>query len=816
MKISYNWLKQYLPIDLPAEKMAEILTGIGLEVEGTEKTEAIPGGLQGLVTGLVLTAQKHPNADKLTLTTVDVGQPQPLQIVCGAPNVAAGQKVIVATVGAVLYPVGSEPFTIKKSKIRGETSEGMICAEDEIGTGTGHDGILVLPPQTPVGIPAKDALQLPEDYVFEIGLTPNRSDAGCHIGVAKDLTAVLKVNYSMEIAVQMPDVSGFKPDNNQLPINVVVENTQACPRYAGVSISGVTVKESPQWLQERLKSIGLRPINNVVDITNFVLHELGQPLHAFDADHIDQKTVRVKNLPQGTTFTTLDEVTRTLNADDLMICNGSNQGMCIAGVFGGIGSGVTAQTQNIFLESACFNPRFVRRTATRHNLRTDAATRFEKGVDPNLTVYALKRAALLIKELAGGTISSNITDIYPQPVAKLKVTLTYNHLKRLLGIDMPPKQVKNILNALEIDILEETPDALLLAVPTNKTDVHREADVIEEIIRIYGLNNIPFTNKIQSSVSYTQKPHSQALKNIVADLLAGIGFQEIMSASISNANYYTENDSKDLVKLLSSINVDYNVMRKTMLYSGLEVIARNQNRKNTDLRLFEFGHTYSVLQNEKNQPQYAEQEHLALFLCGNHTRESWRLQPRELNFFDAKEAIDKVLERLGIAALQQQIIAQPTNDCQYTLAYYHQNEPVAVIGPVTTQKQRQFDLKQPVYFANIYWNAILKLLSNQKLGFTEIPRFPSVRRDLALLLDKEITFAQVADVAVKNAGALLQSVNLFDIYEDQAKLGHNKKSYAIAFVLQDNTKTLTDKDIERVMNRIEAACRQQLHAELRQ
>lgn len=814
MKISYNWLKEYLPIDLPAEKTGEILTDIGLEVEGIEKTEAIPGGLQGLVTGLVLTAQKHPNADKLTLTTVDIGQPQPLQIVCGAPNVAVGQKVIVATVGAVLYPMGGEPFTIKKSKIRGETSEGMICAEDEIGTGSNHDGILVLPPQTPVGIPAKDALQLPEDYVFEIGLTPNRSDAGCHIGVAKDLAAVLKVNYKIDATVVMPDVADFKPDNHHLPINIVVENTDACPRYSGVSISGVTVKESPEWLQERLKSIGLRPINNVVDITNFVLHELGQPLHAFDADRIDQKTVRVKTLPQGTTFTTLDEVARTLNADDLMICNGNNKGMCIAGVFGGIGSGVTAQTQNIFLESACFNPRFVRRTATRLNLRTDAATRFEKGVDPNLAVYALKRAALLIKELAGGTISSSITDIYPQPAEKLQVTLTYSHLKRLLGIDMAPKQVKNILHALEMDILEESPDTLLVAVPTNKTDVHREADVIEEIIRIYGLNNIPFTNKIQSSVSYTQKPHSQALKNIVADLLAGIGFQEIMSASISNANYYTENDSKGLVKLLSSINADYNVMRKTMLYSGLEVIARNQNRKNTDLRLFEFGHTYSI--SETANTQYAEQEHLALFLCGNNTRESWRLQPRELNFFDAKEAVDKVLERLGIAALQQQIVAQPANHLQYALAYYHQNEQVALVGPITTQKQRQFDLKQPVYFANLYWNAILNLLSNQKLGFTEIPRFPSVRRDLALLLDKEITFAQVADVAVKNAGALLHSVTLFDMYEDQAKLGQNKKSYAIAFILQDNTKTLTDKDIERVMNRIETACRQQLHAELRQ
>lgn len=822
MKISYNWLKTYLSINLPAQQVGEILTDTGLEVESIEKTEAIPGGLQGLVTGLVLTAQKHPNADKLTLTTVDVGAVEPLQIVCGAPNVAAGQKVIVATVGATLYPLSGEPFVIKKSKIRGETSEGMICAEDEIGIGSSHAGIMVLPPDTPVGMPAKDALNLPEDHIFEIGLTPNRSDAGCHIGVAKDLAAALLINKSMQVWVTMPSVADFATDNHSLLLPIEVQNPEACTRYAGLTISGISVKESPQWLQDRLHSIGIRPINNVVDVTNFILHELGQPLHAFDADKITGGKVVVKTLPQDTKFTTLDEVERTLHAQDLIICNGNNEGMCIAGVFGGAHSGITPQTVNVFLESACFNPRFVRRTATRHNLRTDAAARFEKGVDPNITVYALQRAALLIKEVAGGQISSPITDIYPQPVEKLQITLTHNHLQKLLGVHLPADKVKAILHALEMDILHETPDELLVAVPTNKTDVHREADVIEEIIRIYGLNNIPFTNQIKSALAYTSQPDTEVAQNAIANLLTTSGFYEIMTTSISNARYYTLPDGNledDVVKLLSSINADYNVLRKNMLYSGLEVIAHNQNHKNTDIQLFEFGHTYQLLPNATPKPDdalapYKETYQLSLFATGMRTAENWRSPQRECNFFDLKETLDKIFERLGIITLQTDLLPdepQLTGILQYTSG----KNRLALIAQVSTATLRHFGIKQPVFYAQINWNMVLKALQKVKTGFTPITRFPSVRRDLALLLQNNISFNQVAEIALKNAGALLRHINLFDVYEDETKLGKNKKSYALSFTLQDPAKTLTDNDIEKVMQRITTALTQQLAAELR-
>lgn len=819
MKISYNWLKAYLPIDLPPKKVGEILTDTGLEVEGIEKIEAIAGGLEGLVVGLVLTAQKHPNADKLTLTTVDVGSSEPLQIVCGAPNVAEGQKVIVATVGTTLYPKEGEPFVIKKSKIRGETSEGMICAEDEIGLGSSHDGIMILPPDTVVGIPAKEALNLQEDDVFEIGLTPNRSDAGCHIGVAKDLAAALMINYGSTVKVSLPSVNSFTIDNTDLQIPITVENYDACPRYAGLTISGVAIKESPDWLKDCLIAIGIRPINNVVDATNFVLHELGQPLHAFDADHIEGGKVVVKNLPSGTKFTTLDEVSRTLHEEDLMICNGQDEGMCIAGVFGGSSTGVTVNTKNIFLESACFSPRHIRRTSTRHGLRTDAASRFEKGVDPNQTVYALKRAALIIKEVAGGQISSDITDLYPTPIEKLKVPLTYGHLKKLLGIGVPAEQVKAILHALEMDILEETSEGLLVAVPTNKVDVHREADVIEEIVRIFGLNNIPFTNSIKSAIVYTQKPDVQAVKNAIANLLTGLGFQEILTTSITNVNYYDESDQEGLVRLLSSVNVNYNIMRKNMLYSGLEVIAHNQNHKNTDLRLFEFGQTYHLQKPTTDEASsvdnYTESANLSLFLSGVYHLESWRGKHREVNFFDAKEIADKIIERLGIQAIQISISQTTDSSLDYTLQYHHRKRLLAEIGKVSKPKQRSFDLKSPVYYASLNWDNLIWALQKNKTGFTPIPKYPSVRRDLAMLLDDSITFAQIADIAVKNAGNLLQTVNLFDVYEDETKLGKNKKSYALSFILQDTTKTLTDKDIERTMSRITDACKQQLNAELR-
>jgi len=819
MKISYNWLKAYLPIDLPVQKVGEILTGTGLEVEGIEKIETVTGGLEGLVVGLVLSAEKHPNADKLTLTTVDIGSGEPLQIVCGAPNVAAGQKVVVATVGTMLYPVEGEPFVIKKSKIRGETSEGMICAEDEIGLSHNHDGILILSPETEIGLPAKTALNLTEDYVFEIGLTPNRSDAGCHIGVAKDLAAALAINHGYEIKTKTPSVESFHVDNHNLSIPVAVENTEACLRYAGLTISNVTIKESPDWLKDCLKAIGIRPINNVVDATNFVLHDLGQPLHAFDADQIEGGKIVVKNLSAGTRFKTLDEVERTLDAEDLMICNGNNQGLCIAGVFGGITSGVTEKTKHIFLESACFHPQYIRRSSNRHNLRTDAATRFEKGVDPNLAVNALKRAALVIKEVAGGQISSEITDIYPNPVEKLTITLTYAHLKKLLGITIPPVKVKAILSALEMEILDETQESLKVAVPTNKVDVHREADLIEEVIRIYGLNNIPFTNTITSAIAYTQKPDVQAVKNVTANLLTGLGLNEIMTASITNINYYSENEQVGLVRLLSSVNANYNIMRKNMLYSGLEVIAHNQNHKNTDLRFFEFGHTYQYIQSETqgNHPtqNYIESSHLSIFLTGNQQNEIWRSKQREVNFYDLKEITDKILERFGITPVQLVIPSNENTAFEYTLQYFYRKRLLAETGKVKKSKLQLFEVKNPVYFANLNWENLIWALKQIKTGFTVIPKYPNVRRDLALLLDESVSFSQIADIAVKSAGNLLQSVNLFDVYEDESKLGKNKKSYAVSFILQDSEKTLTDKEIERVMMRITDACKQQLQAELR-
>lgn len=814
MKISYNWLKDYLPINMDHQQVAEILTDIGLEEEGIEKKQSIEGGLDGLVVGEVISCGKHPNADKLSVTSVDIGIGEDLNIVCGAPNVAAGQKVIVATVGTMLYPTKGEPFKLKKGKIRGEVSMGMICAEDEIGLGTDHDGIIVLPKATPVGTPAKEVYQLEDDYVFEIGLTPNRSDATGHIGVAKDLLAALKINYDYDGTFNMPSVADFKINNTSLTIPVEVQDTEGCPRYAGVSIKGITVKESPEWLQTRLKAIGVRPISNIVDITNFILHELGQPLHAFDADEIDGGKVIVKTLPEGTKFVTLDGVERSLKADDLMICDANEKPMCVAGVFGGAKSGVKDTTTNIFLESACFHPIRTRRTSDRYmmdNKRTAAATRFEKGVDPNGQVFALKRAALMIQELAGGEIASEIIDIYPTKVEKAQVKLTYHKLNRLIGITIPPAEVKAIFAALEMDIVTETEDSLTLAVPTNKVDVLREADLIEEVLRIYGYNKVPISPTLHTAISHLEGVDMERVNNATAAYLAANGFNEMMGTSITNSDYYAK-DEPGLVRLLNSLNVDYDVMRKYMLFSGLETIEHNQNRKNTDLRLFEFGKTYSTYKKDEAN-QYAEQAHVTLYMSGNQNTANWQQAAVAVSFFDLKQMVNGLLQRLGITNYSS--TEAESEHLSYGLQYKNRKKQLVVFGKVKTTVVRKMGVKQDVYFADFHWDNIKEVLGQQKIGYVPVPKYPSVKRDLALLIDKTITFGEIEQIAAKTVKNLLKSVNLFDIYADESKVGEGKKSYAVSFVLQHDAKTLTDKEIDKLMNKLIRSYQHQLGATLR-
>ena len=813
MKISYNWLKDYLPIDLEPEKVSEILTDIGLEVEGLELHEAVEGGLKGLVVGHVLEAKKHPNADKLSLTSVDVGGKKPLPIVCGAPNVAQGQKVVVAIVGTKLFPVEGEAFTIKKGKIRGEVSMGMICAEDEIGLGTNHDGIMVLPDDAKPGTPVRDLFDLKDDYVFEIGLTPNRSDATSHIGVARDLAAALYIRQQIDdFKIKTPSIQQFTEGDGSLNIPVEVADKEACPRYAGIAITGVTVKPSPAWMQERLNAIGVRPISNIVDITNFILHELGQPLHAFDADQITGGKVMVQTLPQDTTFVTLDETERKLHAEDLMICNGLGEGMCIAGVFGGLTSGVSDETHNIFLESACFHPTRTRRTATRHNLRTDAAQRFEKGVDPNGVVFALKRAALLIAELGGGKIASPVVDVYPKQMQRARIGVQYAHINRLAGIVISPDEVRRILTALEFGIAEESPAGLTVLPGTNRTDVLREADVIEEILRIYGFNNVPEPGSVQLSLTSKGGLNEEATRNAISDYLAASGFNEIMGTSITNSTYY-ENDKDDLVFLLKSMNANMDVLRKNMLFSGLEAVAYNQNRQQNDLRLFEFGKTYRLLPEGKGLKRYEEIAHLSLLLTGTHKAESWREPQRKLNFFDVKQKVGDLFNRMGLKyktdALENDV------HLMYGLKYLCNNKTVAKLGVVKPSTCKKFGVKQEVLFADFDWDAIVKLLGKQKMIYAEVPRFPSVRRDLALLLDESVNFGQLSEIVQQTSKRLLQSVNLFDIFEDKAKIGEGKKSYAISMVFQDERKTLTDKEVEKIMQKLTRRLQSELGALVR-
>jgi phenylalanyl-tRNA synthetase beta chain len=817
MKISYKWLKDYIDIDLTPQQIEAILTQTGLEVGSIEEIETVKGGLRGLVIGEVLTCEKHPNSDHLSKTTVDVGTGEPLLVVCGASNVAAGQKVVVATVGTTLYD-GDNEFQIKKSKIRGEVSEGMICAEDEIGLGTSHDGIMVLPADAKTGTPASKYFNIESDYSIEVDLTPNRIDGASHIGVARDLAAFLKQN--QDISYTKPSVDGFHVDNHSLEIPVEVANPEACPRYAGVTISGVEVKASPEWLQNRLKTIGLKPINNMVDITNYVLFETGQPLHAFDADEITGGKVIVQTLPAGTKFVTLDEVERELHENDLMICNAEG-GMCIGGVFGGIGSGVKNSTKNIFLESACFDPIFIRKTARRHGLNTDASFRFERGTDPNGVIYALKRAAMLMKEIGGGKISSNIVDVYPEPIADFKVDVSFANIKRLIGKDLGTERIKLILEGLEIKVEAETETGLSLVVPPYRVDVKREADVVEEILRIYGYNNVEIPSKVNASLQYSVTPDPVKIRNLVAGLLTAQGFNEIWSNSLTKASYYekgeTFNDAHT-VKILNPLSNDLGVMRQTLLFGGLEAIAHNANRRNADLRLYEFGNCYfhnntelvtDVLKN------FREEEHLVLFVTGQKEKESWAETQSESTFFQLKSYVENLLARLGVKmenlkpdGFKNELIAEG-------LSFTTNNgKKVVELGTVHPKLQKQFEIDAPVYYADLSMDNIIVEQRNNKTLFNELPKYPEVRRDLALLLNKETGFSQIRELAFRVERKLLRSVDLFDVYEGKG-IPEDKKSYAVSFTLRDDEKTLNDKQIDKIMQKLIFQFDKELDAKLR-
>jgi len=815
MKISYNWLKDFIKTDLSPVVAAEMLTGCGLEVESIEKFESVKGGLEGIVIGEVKTKDKHPDADRLSITTVDVGTGTLLNIVCGASNVAAGQKVVVATVGAMLYPAQGEPFQIKKSKIRGHLSEGMICAEDEIGLGASHEGIMVLNEKAIVGTPAAEYFNVEHDHVFEIGLTPNRADATSHVGVARDLAAVLSSKYAMEshagVTIDLPAQISFNADNKDLQINVIVEDAELCPRYSGVSISGVKVGPSPAWLKQRLESIGLKSINNIVDATNYVLHELGQPLHAFDADKIEGKKIIVKTLPKGTKFKTLDEKERELTGEELMICN-AKQGMCMAGVFGGIDSGVTEKTKNIFIESACFHPTAVRKTAKIHDLKTDASFRFERGSDPDITVYALKRVVQIIREVAGGKISSDIIDIYPEVIEPYKVGFSYKNCDTLIGKVIDHKIIKSILTSLGISIISEGTDALQLSVPLCKIDVTREADVIEEILRIYGYNNIELPEKFNSSLSFSQKPDKNKYQNAVANLLCSNGFTEVMNTSLTKESYSAAipGMADKNIALLNSLSSDLGVLRQTLLFSGLETIAYNLNRKTQDVKIFEFGKTYQK-ENEAEW-KYKESAHLSLFITGKKNKEAWNLPAADADLFTLKGAVQSIFEKFGLHATIT--VAADHDQLSDVIIFSVNKKDLAVMGKVKQSLLKVTDVKQPVYYADVNWDALVKAAGKTKVEYNEISKFPSVRRDLALLIDSAVKFEQLESIARSTERKLLKEVNIFDVYEGD-KLEAGKKSYALSFILQDNEATLTDKQIESVMTKLQKNFEEQLGAKIR-
>ena len=814
MNISYNWLKQYLKVDIDVEEAAALLTGSGLEVEKVIPFSSVEGGLEGLVIGEVLTKEKHPDADRLSVTTVNVGGETPLDIVCGAPNVAAGQKVVVATVGAMLYPEGHEPFKIKKSKIRGAVSEGMICAEDEIGLGESHDGIMVLPDDVKVGTPAADYFEIENDFVLEIGLTPNRADAMSHIGVARDLRAVLrevKGGYE-DMKLEWPDVLAYSADLKENPIAIDVQDSEAAPRYVGLYIQGVEVKPSPTWLQNRLKAIGSRPINNVVDVTNFVLHEMGQPLHAFDADKIKDNKVVVRSAKSGEKFTTLDEVERDLNENDLMICN-SADGMCIAGVFGGLNSGVKEGTKNVFLESAYFNPVSIRKTAKRHGLNTDASFRFERGIDPETVVLAAKRAALLIQELAGGKLSV-ITDIYPNPIPHQKVEVRFENINKLIGQDIPQEIVLSILDDLGIYVEKKIEGGLKLSVPSFKNDVTREADVIEEILRIYGYDRIVGSGQLRVPLIASDKKSPEQLRNLVSDALTAQGFNEIMNNSLTKAAYMDKNfaeKGKVKVDILNPLSTDLNAMRQTLLFGGLESVSRNIRHQNANCKFYEFGNLYE--KNTKGEWPYSEYRSLGLFITGRWQPERWNATAGNATFHHVHGIVKSILNRLGINATLQDVSDKTTY--AYGMEFVSKDgKLLANFGSVSPNLLDAFDIEQEVFFADFDWDLVLKLSALNAFEVTELPKYPSVRRDLAMLVDKTVKYGQLEELAHQTERKLLKAVDLFDVYEGKG-IPEGKRSYAMSFILQDANSTLNDKTIDKTMNRLQQRFEKEVGAELR-
>lgn len=808
MQISYNWLKQFINIDWEAEKTGNLLTDLGLEVEGIEAFQSVKGGLKGIVVGHVLTCVKHPNADRLKLTTVDLGDGEPVQIVCGAPNVDAGQKVPVATVGTTLYDDKGEPWKIKKGKIRGEVSNGMICAEDELGLGESHDGIMILEEDLKPGTPLAKIFEVEDDYVFEIGLTPNRADAMSHMGTARDLRAGL-IQSGVHPEFITPSTSSFRIDNRTQKISVQVLNNEKAPRYCGITLSGLTVKESPAWIQNRLKAIGLTPKNNIVDITNYVLHELGQPLHAFDLAKIAGKQINVKTVAAGTKFTTLDGIERELHEEDLMICD-AEKPMCIAGVFGGEHSGVTEETTSVFLESAYFDPVSIRKTAKRHALNTDASFRFERGIDPNITEYALIRAVLLIQECAGGEVTSDVVDFYPKKIEDHQVVLNFDRAEKLIGEAIPKETIKSILSSLDIKINNITESGIGMTIPAYRNDVTREVDVIEEILRVYGYNKIQFKSKLNASVSKSSRFADHKIQQVTGTLLASLGFNEILNNSLTSPVYASLNDAfkEDYnVTMLNPLSTDLSVMRQSLLFSGLEVVAFNSNRRQPDLKLFEFGKSYHNFPGGRE-----EYKHLTLLLSGKQNAENWFQQQQNTTFFDLKGSVEAVLSRLGIAQWK----VKPVKDAQFSegLEYTVQKKQVVSFGLVSKAIRKHFDIEQEVLFADFNWDTILDLVQQNSIKFVPIPKNPAVRRDFALLLDQEVTFDQIYQEAFMVEKKLLQNVALFDVYEGK-NLPEGKKSYAVSFTLQDEHKTLTDKEIDKIMNKLQQRFEKSLNAELR-
>jgi phenylalanyl-tRNA synthetase beta chain len=809
MKISYNWLKQFLKTDWPAEKTGELLTDLGLEIEGIESYQSVKGGLEGIVVGEVLTCIQHPNADRLKITTVDIGAEDVLQIVCGAPNVAAGQKVPIATIGTTLYTVAGESWTIKKGKIRGEESHGMICAEDELGLGKSHDGIMVLDEKIKVGALAATIFDIENDEVFEIGLTPNRADAMSHYGVARDLKAGILQKEDINTEMITPSVSSFHVDSRTLKIVTDIEDYNLAPRYCGVTITGIRVAESPKWLQNRLKAIGLTPKNNIIDVTNYVLHELGQPLHAFDAAKISGNKVIVKTLPEGTKFTTLDGVERELSLDDLMICD-AEKPMCIAGVFGGAHSAVSENTNSIFLESAYFNPISIRKTAKRHALNTDASFRFERGIDPNLTDYALKRAALLIVEIAGGEISSDVIDSYPKKIEDFQVRLSFENAAKLIGEEIPKETIKRILSSLDIKVNNVTETGLGLTVPAYRNDVQREADVIEEILRVYGYNNIATTEKLNASISNTSKFEDYKLQNIVGNQLTSQGFFEILSNSLTSPKYIALSDQlkeEHNVEMLNPLSSDLSVMRQSLLFSGLEAVSYNINRRRDDLKLYEFGKTYHSYSEGRE-----EYKHLSLFLTGSKSRLRWNAPTQKSDFFYMKGIVNSTLERLG---LSRHKVSPVKNDVfSEGISLSIGKKKLVDFGIINKKVLKHFGISQEVLYADFNWDNVIDMAKHNTVTFKDIPKYPEVRRDFALLLDHDVTFEAIDIIAMQTEKKLLKDVDLFDVYQGK-NLPKGKKSYAVSFTIQDEYKTLTDKQIDKIMNKLQVNFKNQLGAELR-